>query len=143
MGALDTVIRGLERELDNSKSAYEGILSNAADNEREPNDAEKNTLGELTNRMDSINKQLSEYDRTEQVIDQFQTRSREIDTAMSHRRREPESPEYATAGAYIVELVKAASGSQRRQGAARRVHPSRGPPKDLGQPRGDTRPDRR
>ena len=112
MGALDTVIRGLERELNDSKSAYEAILSNAADNEREPNEAEKNTLGELTNRMASINSQLGEYDRTEQVIDQFATRSREIDTAMSHRRREPEAPEYETAGAYIVELVKAASGSQ-------------------------------
>jgi HK97 family phage major capsid protein len=115
MSALDTVIRKLEKELDDKKSAYEAVLSNAAEQERDTNDTEKVTLGELTNRMDQINKELTEYDKTEQVIGQFTTRARELDQALVSRRNGPAEVEYRSAGAYVVDLVKAATGSREAQ----------------------------
>jgi HK97 family phage major capsid protein len=115
MSALDTVIRKLEGELNEKKSAYEAILSNAAENDREPNDSEKETLGHLTNRMSQINESLSEYDKTESVIGQFTTRAKELDSAITSRRHEPEGVEYRSAGSWVVDSIKAHNGSREAQ----------------------------
>jgi HK97 family phage major capsid protein len=112
MSALDTVIRKLEKELDERKSAYEAILSNAAEKERDPNESEKATLDELTERMEKINEQLSEYDRTEKVIGQFSTRAKELDETISTRRKAPQGVEYRSAGEWIADSVKAHNGSR-------------------------------
>jgi HK97 family phage major capsid protein len=112
MSALDTVIRGLEKELEDKKSAYEAILANAAENDREPNDSEKETLGHLTNRMAAINESLSDYDRTEQVIGQFTTRAKELDQAIATRRAAPNGVEYRSAGHYALDAYKSALGDR-------------------------------
>jgi HK97 family phage major capsid protein len=112
MSALDTVVRKLEKELEERKSAYEAILGNAADKDREPNDSEKSTLGELTNRMEQINEQLTEYDRTESVIGQFTTRAKQLDQTISMRRHTPEGVEYRSAGEWALDSYKASLGDR-------------------------------
>lgn len=112
MSALDTVVRKLEKELEERKQAYEAILSNASDQDREPNESEKATLGELTNRMERINEQLTEYDRTESVIGQFTTRAKQLDQAITSRRSAPQGVEYRSAGEYALEAYKAALGDR-------------------------------
>lgn len=112
MSALDTVIRKLEKELDERKSAYEAILGNASDNDREPNDSEKSTLGELTGRMEQINSQLADYDKTESVIGQFTTRAKDLDQTISTRRNTPEGVEYRSAGEYALDAYKSALGDR-------------------------------
>jgi HK97 family phage major capsid protein len=112
MSALDTVIRGLENELNDKKSAYEAILSNAAENDREPNDSENETMRALTHRMEQINKSLADYDKTESVIGQFTTRAKELDQAISSRKKAPEGVEYRSAGEYLLDYASANAGSQ-------------------------------
>ena len=110
MSALDTVIRKLESELEERKSAYEAILSHAEKEGREPNDAEKATLTELTNRMSELNNSLTGYDATEKVIGQFTTRAKELDQSISTRRAQPDI-EYRSAGEYAVDVWAAGTGS--------------------------------
>lgn len=112
MSALDSMIRGLESELNEKKAGYEAILGNAAEQGRDTNETEKTTLTELTNRMESINEQLGEYDRAEKAAAQFDTRSKELDNAINTRRNEPEAPEYKTAGAYAVDAWQASIGNR-------------------------------
>lgn len=113
MSALDTVIRRLEGELDERKQAFEAILSNASDNNREPNEAEKATMAELTNRMSAINEQLASYDATEKVIGQFNTRAKELDNALSDRRNGGKDVEYRSAGAYLLDQYNGHLGDQK------------------------------
>lgn len=115
MSALDTVIRKLEGELDEKKSAYEAILGHADKEDREPNESEKATLSELTNRMQQLNESLEGYDATDKVIGQFTTRAKQLDQAITTRRQAPSGVEYRSAGDYTVELVKAATGSREAQ----------------------------
>lgn len=115
MSALDTVIRKLERELEERKSAYEAILSHAEKEDREPNDSEKETMAELTVRMKEINERLAGYDETEKVIGQFTTRAKELDSAIATRRTHGSAVEYGSAGEYTVDLIKASTGSREAQ----------------------------
>lgn len=111
MSALDTVIRKLEGELDERKSAYEAVLSHAEKEGREPNEAEASTMGELTVRMKEIGDQLKGYDETDKVIGQFTTRAKELDLSISTRRATPDVA-YRSAGEYAVDVWKAGTGSQ-------------------------------
>ncbi len=112
MSALDTVIRKLEGELDEKKSAYEAILGHVDKENREPNESEKSTLGALTNRMKEINESLEGYDATDKVIGQFSTRAKQLDLAISTRRAAPDGVEYRSAGAYALDAYKSALGDR-------------------------------
>jgi HK97 family phage major capsid protein len=112
MSALDTQIRKLENELEDKKSAYEALLSHADKEGREPNEMEDATLSELTTRMEEINARLVSFDKTEQVLDQFQTRATELDQRIATRREEPGGVKYGTAGDYMVDVIAAMKGSR-------------------------------
>jgi hypothetical protein len=65
--------------------------------------------------MEAINKSLEDYDRTDSVINQFTTRAKELDQTISDRRHEPQDVEYRSAGAWVVDSIKAHNGSQEAQ----------------------------
>jgi len=112
MSALDTVIRKLEGELDERKSAYEAILSHAEQEGREPNESETATMSELTVRMRQIGDQLKGYDETDKVIGDFAVRARELDSSIQTRRDAPNGVQYRSAGEYALDAYKSALGDQ-------------------------------
>jgi HK97 family phage major capsid protein len=113
MSALDTVIRKLEGELDERKSAYEAILSHSEQEGREPNESESATMTELTVRMKQIGDQLKGYDETDKVIGDFAVRARELDTSIATRRAAPDGVEYRSAGAYMLDAYNAHLGDEK------------------------------
>ena len=113
MSALDTVIRKLEGELNERKTAYEAILSHAEQEGREPNDSESSTMAELTVRMQEINRQLEGYDATDKVIGDFSSRARDLDVSIATRRaHENGEVQYRSAGAYLLDAYQASMGDQ-------------------------------
>ena len=141
MSALDTVIRKLESELEERKSAYEAILSHAEKEGREPNEAEKATMAELTNRMGEIGNSLEGYDATDKVIGSFTARAAELDASIATRRAAPNGVEYRSAGEYAVDVWKAGTGSQEARARLENFYPCRCPPEDDRQPGDRSRSD--
>ena len=122
MSALDSVIRKLEGELEERRAAYEAILSHAEQEGREPNDAEKATMTELTNRMGEIGNSLEGYDATDKVISSFKERAVELDSSIQTRRAQPNGIEYRSAGEYAVDVWKAGTGSQEARSRLEMFH---------------------
>lgn len=114
MSALDTVIRKLEGELNERKSAYEAILSHSEQEGREPNESESATMSELTTRMQEINRQLEGYDATDKVIGDFSNRARELDVSIATRRAtENGEVKYRSAGAYLLDAYNSHMGDEK------------------------------
>jgi hypothetical protein len=62
--------------------------------------------------MEAINDRLTSYDKTEQVLTQFDTRAKELDQAIATRRHEPGGVKYGSAGEYMVDVIAAMKGSR-------------------------------
>jgi len=111
--ANDAMIRRLEKELEERNSASQALIANAQDNERDLNDAEKETLGGLRDRMGQLQVQLTELEATADIAGQVATRAKQVDQAISTARRTGSMEvEYRSTGSYLVDYIAAQTGSQ-------------------------------
>jgi ABC-type transporter Mla subunit MlaD len=85
--ANDAMIRRLEKELEERNSASQALISNAQDGERDLNDAEKETLAGLRDRMVQIRSQLTELEATAELATQVNDRMKQVDQAITTARR--------------------------------------------------------
>lgn len=117
--ANDAMIRRLEEELEERNSFVQGLIAGAQDTERDLNDTEKASLASARDRMGAIKEQLDTLEATADLAKQVRTRANEIDQAISDGRRTPTGDvEYRSAGAYLLDGWKAATGDR---SAAERV----------------------
>ena len=112
MPVLDQVIRRLEEELSEHTAGYDALLQNAERENREPNEAEEATMGELTLRMKAIKKQLESYDETATIRHEFSTRAKDLDTAIQARRHSPEGVQYRSAGQWAKDVYLSSLGNR-------------------------------
>jgi hypothetical protein len=122
MSALDSMIRRLEDELNERKSAYEALLQNAERENRDPNEAEEATMTELQVRMKEINDRLAKYDETHKTVVDFETRSRDLDVAIQTRRSSGGEVHYRSAGEWARDQYLSTLGNRdprSREAAAR------------------------
>ena len=111
--ANDSMIRRLEKELEERSSAANAIIANAQDSERDLNDAEKETLGSLRGRMGQIQGQLGELESTRDIAEQVYARAKQVDQAITTARRIGSTAvEYRSTGAYLVDYIAAQTGSK-------------------------------
>jgi HK97 family phage major capsid protein len=111
--ANDAMIRRLEKELEERNSASQALIANAQENERDLNDAEKETLGGLRSRMGELKVQLDELEATADIAGQVATRARQVDQAISTARRVGSTEvEYRSTGHYLTDYIAGATGSK-------------------------------
>jgi len=111
--ANDAMIRRLEKELEERNSASQALIANAQDNERDLNDAEKETLGGLRDRMGQLQVQLTELEATADIAGQVATRAKQVDQAITTARRTGSMEvEYRSTGHYLTDYIAAQTGSQ-------------------------------
>ncbi len=111
--AQDAMIRRHEKELEERSSAAQAIIANAQDGERDLNDAEKETLAGLRDRMGQIQGQLSELESTRDLTEQVYARAKQVDQAIVNARRTGSTEvEYRSTGHYLVDYIAAQTGSQ-------------------------------
>jgi HK97 family phage major capsid protein len=112
--ANDLMIRRLQRELEERSSAASAIIATAQDKERDLNDAEKQTLGGLRDRMTELRSQLTELESTAELAEEIGNRMRRMDSAIVTARRTAgaEPVEYRSAGQWMLDLINAHGGSQ-------------------------------
>ncbi len=111
--ANDAMIRRLEKELEERNSASQALIANAQDSERDLNDAEKETLSGLRDRMVEIRSQLVELEATADLAAQVNDRMKQVDLAITTARRTGSTEvEYRSTGAYLTDYIAAQTGSQ-------------------------------
>jgi HK97 family phage major capsid protein len=111
--ANDAMIRRLEKELEERNSASQALIANAQDSERDLNDAEKETLAGLRDRMVEIRSQLTELEATADLAAQVNDRMKQVDLAITTARRTGSTEvEYRSTGAYLTDYIAAQTGSQ-------------------------------
>jgi HK97 family phage major capsid protein len=111
--ANDAMIRRLEKELEERNSASQALIANAEQGERDLNDAEKETLGGLRERMVEIRSQLVELEATADLASQVNDRMKQVDQAiMTARRTGSTEVEYRSAGHYLTDYIAGATGSK-------------------------------
>jgi HK97 family phage major capsid protein len=111
--ANDAMIRRLEKELEERSAAAQGLIANAEDGSRDLNDAEKETLSSLRDRMGQIQGQLQELESTRDAAEQVGERMRQLDQAITYARRTGGAPvEYRSAGAWALDMYKSSLGDR-------------------------------
>jgi HK97 family phage major capsid protein len=111
--ANDSMIRRLEKELEERNAAVQGIIATAQDSERDLNDAEKETMGSLRDRMGHIKDQLTELEATREAAEMVSSRMRQLDQALTTARRVgSEEIEYRSAGAWALDMYKSSLGDR-------------------------------
>jgi HK97 family phage major capsid protein len=111
--ANDAMIRRLEKELEERNSASQALISNAQDGERDLNDAEKETLAGLRDRMVQIRSQLTELEATAELATQVNDRMKQVDQAITTARRTGSMEvEYRSTGHYLTDYIAGATGSK-------------------------------
>jgi HK97 family phage major capsid protein len=111
--ATDAMIRRLEKELEERNSASQALIANAQDGERDLNDAEKETLGGLRDRMVQLRSQLTELESTADLASQVNDRMKQVDQAiMTARRTGSTEVEYRSTGHYLTDYIAGATGSK-------------------------------
>jgi HK97 family phage major capsid protein len=111
--ANDSMIRRLEKELEERNAAVQGIVSTAQDAERDLNDAEKETMGSLRDRMGQIKDQLTELESTREAAEMVSMRMKKLDQALvTARRVGSEEVEYRSAGAWALDMYKSSMGDR-------------------------------
>ena len=111
--ANDAMIRRLEKELEERNAAVQGLIANAQDGERDLNEAEKETLESLKDRMVEIRSQLKVCEDASELSGQIHDRMKQFDQALTDRRRVgSQEVEYRSAGAYMLDHINAANGSR-------------------------------
>ena len=111
--ANDAMIRRLEKELEERSAAAQAIIGNAEAAERDLNDAEKETLAGIKERVGAIAPQIAELENMAEIAGQVTHRLKQLDNAvMTARRTGMVEIEYRSAGAYLLDYIEASSGSQ-------------------------------
>jgi DNA repair exonuclease SbcCD ATPase subunit len=111
--ANDSMIRRLERELEERNAAVQGIVSTAQDTERDLNDAEKETMASLRDRMGQIKDQLQELESTREAAEMVSSRMKKLDQALTTARKVGDTEvEYRSAGHYALDAYKSAMGDR-------------------------------
>jgi HK97 family phage major capsid protein len=111
--ANDAMIRRLEKELEERNSASQALIANAQDSERDLNDAEKETLSGLRDRMVELRSQLSELEATADLASQVNDRMKQVDQAITTARRTGSTEvEYRSTGHYLTDYIAGATGSR-------------------------------
>src|SRR4029453_1835 len=114
--ANDAMIRRLEKELEERSAAAQGLIANAEDASRDLNDAEKETLSSLRDRMGQLQGQLVELEATADAASQVGERMRQLDQAITFARKTGGAPvEYRSAGEYALDAYKSALGDRGSQ----------------------------
>ncbi|MGH2373005.1 MAG: phage major capsid protein, partial [bacterium] len=111
--ANDSMIRRLEKELEERNAAVQGIIATAQDTERDLNDAEKETMSSLRDRMGQIKDQLTELESTREAAEMVSSRMKQLDQALTTARRVgSEDIQYRSAGHYALEMYHAHLGDR-------------------------------
>jgi HK97 family phage major capsid protein len=111
--ANDAMIRRLEKELEERSLSAQAIIGNAQGGERDLNDAEKETLAGIRERINEIKPQIDELENMAEIAGQVHARLNQLDVATTTARRTGSDPvEYRSAGAYLLDYVSAQTGSQ-------------------------------
>jgi HK97 family phage major capsid protein len=111
--AKDAMIRRLQKELEERSSASDGIIDMAQKDERDLNEAERNTLAHLRGRMTEIKEQLGDLEETAALTGQVAERMKQFDQAITTARRVGSTEiEYRSAGAWALDSYKAAVGDR-------------------------------
>jgi len=114
--ATDGMIRKLQKELEERASAAEAIVANANDADRDLNKSEEETLSNLRDRMESLNRQLDSLEATSNLKDQVNARMRDFDRAITAVRKVGQQDiDYRTAGHWALDSYKAAMGDRQAQ----------------------------
>ena len=114
--ANDAMIRRLEKELEERNSAAQGIIANAEDSERDLNDAEKETLSGIHERMGQLKGQIEQLEQMSQSASEVENRLKALDVAVTTARRVGSTEvEFRSAGEYATEAYKAALGDRESQ----------------------------
>jgi HK97 family phage major capsid protein len=109
----DAMIARLDRELSERTAAAQGLIANAQESERDLNQAEKETMTGLKERIVEIRSQLQELESFSELSSSVATRMEEVDRALSNNRRHGVTEiEYRSAGAYLVDHIAAQAGSR-------------------------------
>lgn len=106
------MIRRFDKELEERRSAINGLVANAQDQERDLNQSEKETIDGINARIVEIRSQLTTLEATADLDDQVQNRLREFDAANNRVRRPELEVEFRSAGAWALESYKAATGNR-------------------------------
>jgi HK97 family phage major capsid protein len=114
--ANDAMIRRLQKELEERTAAANGIIGTAQDSERDLNQAERQTLEGLRNRIGELRGQLEELEATADLAGAVADRMKQFDQAMSLSRRNGDKEvEYRSAGAWALDSYKAHLGDRTAQ----------------------------
>ena len=114
--ANDAMIRRLQKELEERTSAAQGLIATAQDTERDLNQAERETLAGLRDRISVLRDQLGELESTADLAGQVADRMKRFDQAITTARRNGDKQtEYRTAGHWALDSYKAAMGDRQAQ----------------------------
>lgn len=114
--ANDAMIRRLEKELDERNGAAQGLIANANDSGRDLNDAEKETLNGIYERMQQLKEQLGVLEASSRAAQETATRLKQIDVAMTQQRSTgSKTVEYRSAGHFMVDAIAAHNGDRKAQ----------------------------
>jgi HK97 family phage major capsid protein len=113
--ANDAMIRRLEQELENRNGGVQGLIANANDAGRDLNDAERETITGLQNRMSAIKEQLDLLENSSVQANETFARLQQIDVAMTTSRKPTQAVEYRSAGAWVSEYCAAMTGNKAAQ----------------------------
>jgi HK97 family phage major capsid protein len=111
--ANDAMIRRLQKELEERTAAAQGIIATAQDTERDLNQAERETLTGLRDRISQLRTQLGELEATADLAGQVADRMKQFDQAVTMARRNGDhDTEYRSAGAWALDSYKASIGDR-------------------------------
>jgi HK97 family phage major capsid protein len=111
--ANDAMIRRLQKELEERTSAAQGLIATAQDTERDLNQAERETLAGLRDRISALKDQLGELEATADLAGQVATRMKQFDQAITTARRNGDRQmEYRSAGEWALDSYRASLGNQ-------------------------------
>lgn len=111
--ANDAMIRRLQKELEERTSAAQGLIATAQDTERDLNQAERETLAGLRDRIGVLKEQLGELEATADLAGQVAARMKQFDQAITTARRNGDRKmEYRSAGEWALDSYRASLGNQ-------------------------------
>ena len=110
--ASDAMIYRLEKELEERNNAAQAIIANAQNTERDLNEAEKDTLKGLRERITEVRSQLEVAEMTTKIVGETHERMQQLDVAMTTARRDTPQIEYRSAGQYVCDQWAAHLGER-------------------------------
>jgi len=112
----DALLARYQAELEERSTHAQAIMRTAQDEERDLNDAEKQTLTNLRSRMTELQSQIDEVETTAALAENTANRMRQLDTAIRTARTVGSTEvEYRSAGAFICDQWAAHLGDRAAQ----------------------------